>query len=110
RAAAHGERQPLIGFTEMSYKRTFISARFTDEAKGERTIMTRTLSICMAVTLAVAALAAGAHAKESKQKMKPEKQAFGKLPDGTAVDLYTLTNANGIEMKVMTYGGIVISL
>ncbi|HKQ06464.1 MAG TPA: aldose epimerase family protein [Blastocatellia bacterium] len=72
--------------------------------------MTRTLSLCMAVTLAVAALAAGAHAKENKQKMKTEKQAFGKLPDGTAVDLYTLTNANGIEMKVMTYGGIVISL
>jgi len=72
--------------------------------------MMRTLSLWMAVTLAVALLAMGAHAKESKQKMKTEKQAFGKLPDGTPVDLYTLTNANGVEMKVMTYGGIVISL
>src|ERR1051325_11834576 len=72
--------------------------------------MTRTLSMYVAVTLAIALLAVGAVAKESKQKMKTEKQAFGKLPDGTAVDLYTLTNANGIEMKVMTYGGIVISL
>jgi aldose 1-epimerase len=42
--------------------------------------------------------------------VKTEKQAFGKLADGTPIDLYTLTNANGIEMKVMTYGGIVISL
>ena len=72
--------------------------------------MMRTLSRYMAVTLAVALLAMGAQARETKQKMKTEKQAFGKLPDGTPVDLYTLANANGVEMKVMTYGGIVISL
>jgi aldose 1-epimerase len=72
--------------------------------------MMRTLSTCMAVTVAIALLAVGAQAKESKQKMKTEKQAFGTLPDGTAIDLYTLTNANGVEMRVITYGGIVVSL
>jgi aldose 1-epimerase len=35
---------------------------------------------------------------------------FGKLPDGTAVSLYTMTNKNGVEMKVMNYGGIITSL
>jgi aldose 1-epimerase len=64
----------------------------------------------MVVILTVALLATGTQAREIKQKMKTEKQAFGKLPDGTPVDLYTLTNASGIEMKVITYGGIVISL
>ncbi|HXG64998.1 MAG TPA: aldose epimerase family protein [Blastocatellia bacterium] len=39
-----------------------------------------------------------------------QKQAFGKTPDGTPVELYTLTNARGAEAKIMTYGGIVVSL
>ncbi|MFL6213367.1 MAG: aldose epimerase family protein [Blastocatellia bacterium] len=70
----------------------------------------RTLKFILAVTLAVASLALAAQAQGSKQKMKTGKESFGKLPDGTPVDLYTLTNANGVEMKVITYGGIVTSL
>ncbi len=35
---------------------------------------------------------------------------FGKLPDGTPVELFTLTNARGIEARVMTYGGTLVSL
>ena len=33
-----------------------------------------------------------------------KKSDFGKTADGQAVDLYTLTNANGMTVKVMTYG------
>jgi aldose 1-epimerase len=43
-------------------------------------------------------------------KMGIERQAFGKTPDGTSVDLYTLINANGVEVKITNYGGIVVSL
>src|SRR5580765_7431578 len=35
---------------------------------------------------------------------------FGKTRDGHAVELYTLTNAHGVEMHVITYGGIITSL
>ncbi|MBI4477668.1 MAG: galactose mutarotase, partial [Acidobacteria bacterium] len=35
---------------------------------------------------------------------------FGSLPDGTPVELFTLTNARGIEARVMTYGGTLVSL
>lgn len=35
---------------------------------------------------------------------------FGRLPDGAAVDIYTLLNANGIEARVMTYGATLVSL
>jgi aldose 1-epimerase len=42
--------------------------------------------------------------------MNVTKQAFGKMPDGTPVDLYTLTNANGLEAKITSYGGAVVSL
>ena len=38
------------------------------------------------------------------------KESFGKLPDGTPVDLYTLRNASGLEARIMTYGGIIVSL
>jgi len=34
---------------------------------------------------------------------------FGKTPDGTPVDLYTFRNANGVEVKICNYGGIVVS-
>jgi aldose 1-epimerase len=36
--------------------------------------------------------------------------SFGKMPDGAPVEVYTLTNANGVEIKAITYGGIVQSL
>ena len=44
--------------------------------------------------------------------MKPSVQRsdYGKMPDGTAVDLYTLTNGKGAVAKVITLGGIVTEL
>jgi aldose 1-epimerase len=38
------------------------------------------------------------------------KSSFGKTPDGEQVDLYTLTNKNGMEAAISTYGGAVVSL
>lgn len=38
------------------------------------------------------------------------RQPFGKTPDGAAVDIYTLSNSKGMEARIMTYGGIVVSL
>lgn len=38
------------------------------------------------------------------------KQPFGTLPDGSPVDLYTLTNANGLVAKITNYGGIMTEL
>jgi aldose 1-epimerase len=36
--------------------------------------------------------------------------AYGRIPDGTPVDLYTLTNARGLVCKVITYGAIITEL
>ncbi len=38
------------------------------------------------------------------------KEAFGNAPDGTPVFVYTLSNTHGMEAKIITFGGIVISL
>jgi len=35
---------------------------------------------------------------------------FGKLPDGAAVEQYTLKNTGGMEVRVLTYGGIITSI
>ena len=34
----------------------------------------------------------------------------GKLPDGTAIEIFTLRNATGVELKATNYGGIITSL
>ena len=44
------------------------------------------------------------------QTLKITKEAFGVLPGGKAVDLYTLTNAHRMKIRVMTYGGVIVSL
>lgn len=51
-------------------------------------------------------------AKERTKGKKADvtKSDFGKTDTGEAVELYTMTNANGVIMKVMTYGGIVTEL
>ena len=36
--------------------------------------------------------------------------SFGKLPDGTAIELLTLTNSKGMQAQIMTYGATVVSL
>ena len=38
------------------------------------------------------------------------KAPYGVLPAGDSVHVFTLTNANGMELRAITYGGIVISL
>ncbi len=35
---------------------------------------------------------------------------FGVLPDGKAVHVFALTNPNGIQVRAITYGGIIVSL
>ena len=42
--------------------------------------------------------------------MDVKKEPFGSLPDGTAVDIYTLTNDKGLRARLMTYGAILVSL
>jgi aldose 1-epimerase len=45
-----------------------------------------------------------------KNTMNLKKEAFGKMEDGREVHLYTLTNKNGMTVKITNYGGIVTSI
>ena len=42
--------------------------------------------------------------------MNIHKQLFGATQSGTPVDLYTLTNDQGVQVKITNYGGIIVSL
>jgi aldose 1-epimerase len=42
--------------------------------------------------------------------MNLEKKLFGKTSDGAEVDLYSLTNANGLKVEIMTYGATLTSV
>src|SRR6185295_11854331 len=57
-------------------------------------------TVCAAVIMGTTAVNAG----------NIEKRDFGKLPDGTPVFEYTLTNAKNMTVGVINYGGIITSI
>lgn len=49
-------------------------------------------------------------AEANKKEVSMTKQEFGKTAEGTPVDLYTFSNANGVKTSVMTYGATWVSM
>jgi aldose 1-epimerase len=47
---------------------------------------------------------------DTQAQAKITKESFGQTTDGHSVDLYTLTNSRGAEVKITNYGGTVTSL
>jgi aldose 1-epimerase len=43
-------------------------------------------------------------------KMKLKQEPFGKLADGTQIDLFTLRNAGGLKVKLINYGAIITAI
>jgi aldose 1-epimerase len=56
------------------------------------------------------AAAKGSTATHAKGVDSVSRAPFGTAPDGTPVEVFTLTNANGLEARILSYGGIVQSL
>jgi aldose 1-epimerase len=52
----------------------------------------------------------GGQAQGAAAKRGVSHTAFGSTKDGKAVDLYTMTNSHGVEVRAMTYGGIITSI
>ena len=61
---------------------------------------------------AIALAAQGVLDSQSRSSAaKPVTSApYGKMPDGTQVEIFTLTNASGVEVRAITYGAIITSL
>ena len=47
---------------------------------------------------------------QTSDKVSIEKSAYGTLPNGQKVESYTLKNQKGMEVSIITYGGIITSL
>jgi len=68
----------------------------------------RTLSRRMLAVGAITIILAGCAGPSSQSSIS--KEPFGTAPDGQAVEIYTLRNNKGAEARIMTYGGILVSL
>src|SRR5262245_55487125 len=71
-----------------------------------RTLPMRKLFAALVVVLGAVAVAPA----QDSPKRGITKKPYGKLPDGSEVEEYSLTNRNGVTMKVITLGGIVTEL
>ena len=72
---------------------------------NQKTIIFRIFMLVLFVSAAMVHDPAAA-----KGRHQVRKEAFGKTGDGRPVALYTLTNSNGMEVRTMTYGGIIVSI
>jgi aldose 1-epimerase len=70
--------------------------------------MTARLLVTMGIPLLVLAGFTSVESAQGAPGMK--KSSFGKTKDGQAVDLFTLANANGMEVAITNYGGTIISI
>ncbi len=64
--------------------------------------------IWLSLVLAAMVVYVGGCMEAGKMSIKTE--PFGQTPDEQAVDLVTMTNPNGIEARIMTFGGIIVSM
>jgi aldose 1-epimerase len=63
-----------------------------------------------AATTAATATAPDSTTTFSATAAMPDSASFGKLNDGTEVQLYTLTNAHGMKVTITNFGGTVTSI
>ncbi len=49
-------------------------------------------------------------ANKKMGKFSIQKESFGKMPDGRAISIFTITNPKGVQLKMTDYGATVVSL
>src|SRR5438874_5308054 len=69
---------------------------------------TRNTALLLIILLSLSSILAGAPS-EAREKPVIKKEAFGNTSDGP-VDVYTIANSHGMEVRVTNYGGIIVLL
>ena len=70
----------------------------------------RALSRLSCTTLLICGAACQGEATNDEAPRAVTSTPFGTAPDGGAVDLFTLRNASGVELALMTFGATIVSL
>jgi hypothetical protein len=60
-------------------------------------------------TIAISGLWLALFSVNTEAKTKVTSEPFGKMPDGTPVEIFTLSDG-AYEARIATYGGVVVSL
>jgi aldose 1-epimerase len=82
------------------------AARTGIRGRAARTVVAVLLAVATVGLFGVTA----SDAAGSRGHLDVKRERFGTMPDGTVVHRYTLTNARGMEVKLITYGGAIQSL
>src|SRR5438874_2649154 len=77
------------------------------QLRAKRAVFLATVAAVAAVTVTLASVTVGNAAPATAPTIT--KQPFGSV-GGQNVDIYTLTNAHQMEVKILTYGGIIQSV
>ena len=72
--------------------------------------MLRRYAVVLCVFALCLAAEVGARRPLLPQNSGVSKSSFGSVPDAGDVDMFTLTNANGVEIRAITYGAIITSI
>jgi aldose 1-epimerase len=67
----------------------------------------RLIAVC---TCLILASCDPAEPNANRKEAGVSRAVFGKTPEGETVDVFTLSNAQGMEVRVITYGGIITSI
>ena len=68
-------------------------------------------SVCCIVTMiGVVVMGLAVAAEQGSGKPGVTRAPYGRMPDGKSVEAFTLTNAKGMEVRAITYGGIITSI
>ena len=72
--------------------------------------MRRHLPIFLAALFFIAALCFPGASSAQVSNERLQETVFGRMPDGTAVEQFTLRNQNGMTVKIISYGAIVTEI
>jgi aldose 1-epimerase len=75
-----------------------------------KSLFGKTLTLTIVATAVILAGCATQSPTSSSSAAGIAHESFGTTTDGSPVEIYTLRNADGMEVRIMTYGGIIESL